>query len=62
MMSVIKSLDTFLSRILNVIGFPHPMIGPDKDLSEISKSGVSNYGPDLLKKMPKMRRLLGVEP
>lgn len=44
------------------LGFPHPLIGPDKDLSEISKNGISNYGPDLLKKMPRMRRLLGVEP
>ena len=44
------------------LGFPHPLIGPDKDLSEIGKKGISNYGPDLLKKMPKMRGLLGLTP
>ncbi|MGS2724900.1 RHS repeat domain-containing protein [Porticoccus sp. GXU_MW_L64] len=40
------------------IGYPHPLIGEGKDLSEISKRGISNYGDDLLGKMDKMRGFL----
>ena len=42
------------------MGYPHPMIGPNKNLEEISQKGISRYGHDLLNKKAKMRSLLGL--
>ena len=42
------------------MGYPHELIGPDKDLSIIKEKGISNYGYDLLAKREKMRELLGI--
>ncbi len=43
------------------MGYPHKLIGKDKDLSVITERGISRYGFDLLKKREKMKELLGIK-
>ncbi len=40
------------------MGEHHPLLQPDKDLNEADKSGISNYGFDLMRKLERMRMLL----
>lgn len=40
------------------LGYPDRRLAPGQDLSEISRQGVSNYGPDLVNKRDRIRRLL----
>ena len=43
------------------LGHHHSALEPGKDISEISKRNISNYGKDLVKKQSRMRKLLGIK-
>ncbi len=40
------------------MGEHHPLLQPEKDLTEADKSGISNHGLDLMRKLERMRSLL----
>ncbi|WNG29444.1 hypothetical protein F0U62_39720 [Cystobacter fuscus] len=50
-----------LSGYLYNMGYPHKLLGKDKNLAIPGMKGISKYGHDLFKKKEKMRQLLELE-